>query len=75
LHRRCYKCHIRTSTINASVNNDRVITITSINNTLVVNDASASDYVVTITSINGVEVLKGTVRKACIGSDRVVTLS
>jgi hypothetical protein len=42
---------------------DRVITITSINNTLVVNDTSASNYVVTISSLNSVEVLKGTVKK------------
>jgi hypothetical protein len=38
--------------------NNRVVTITSINNTLVVNDASASDYVVTLPSVNGERVLE-----------------
>jgi hypothetical protein len=48
------------------------MTIASINNTFVVNDASASDYVVTISSINGAV---GTDNQGSIGNDRVVTIT
>ena len=53
---------------------DRVVTITSINNTLVVNDTSASDYVVILPSVNGERVLETIALPNFFGSSVLIVL-